>query len=157
MPSLGKETPCPTPTGGNDLPKVHPVAAKRDEVGYEGSIVELKGFVGSASNQMVRLFVSRSMSTYLDIPTADILYFVDPESEIELTKIFVRASALILHASSRSRTLSAEEAVRPASSRCGCSGPLRQRRPVLRRLREEDKAESRRALREIGRPTLNNY
>jgi hypothetical protein len=69
------------------LPKVDPIAAKVAAGGK--AAVELRGYVGSATEESIRLYASRTGGVYVDIPSGAILHFVDGDDDDEAARIYV--------------------------------------------------------------------
>jgi hypothetical protein len=105
-----------------NTPKVDPIIEKLMEKGVTQSVVEFQGYVGPSSQDHVRLYLSRKMTSYIDIPEWDIIHFIDPKDENDSTRVYVVESTKVQFTTFKSKTVSAAEAMIDQSSSCGCSG-----------------------------------
>ena len=90
-------------------PKVDPVIAKLSEQANGSPVAELQGYVGPSEDDVVRLYGSRQMNSYVDIPTTAVLHIVEPENENKPTVIYTLASTRVRFTTVTSATLSADE------------------------------------------------
>ncbi len=97
-------------------PKTDPVIAKLSERASGEGVAELQGYVGPSEDEVIRLYGSRQMSSYVDIPMTAVLHIVEPEIENEPTAIYTLASTQIRYTSVRSATLPADQIPATAGS-----------------------------------------
>ncbi len=75
-------------------PKVHRLIAALEK-SDEGS-VELRGYLGTSDESVVRLYRTVDTSSYVEIPKEDILYLEGPEGgELGEVRAFVKSSSLL--------------------------------------------------------------
>ena len=90
-------------------PKPDPLIAKLSERANGEPVAELQGYVGPSEDEVIRLYESRQMITYVDIPKTAVLHIVEPENENEPTAIYTLASTRVRFTTVRSATLPAEQ------------------------------------------------
>ncbi len=90
-------------------PKVDPVIAKLSEQANGSPVAELQGYVGPSEDDVVRLYGSRQMNSYVDLPTTAVLHIVEPENENKPTVIYTLASTRVRFTTVTSETLSADQ------------------------------------------------
>ena len=90
-------------------PKTDPVIAKLSEQANGEPVAELQGYVGPSGDDVIRLYGSRQMNSYVDIPQSAVLHIVEPENENNPTMIYTLASTEVRFTSVRSAKLTADQ------------------------------------------------
>ena len=90
-------------------PKTDPVIAKLSERASGEGVAELQGYVGPSEDEVIRLYGSREMISYVDIPMTAVLHIVEPENENEPTVIYTLSSTEVRFTSVRSAKLPADQ------------------------------------------------